>query len=150
VQVFFFDLSPVLARFTSFCRRNKFDPYWNELVVAGFHDGKPFLGTVDLIGTMYEDDVIATAFAAHVCLPLMRKAGTDLSKEDAQKVLEDCLRVLFYRNTKSSPRIQVATVTAAGVEIGEPYEISTYWGYDGFKHTEYHGQKRPQEVYVGR
>ena len=41
VQVFFFDLSPVLARFTSFCRRNKFDPYWNELVVAGFHDGKP-------------------------------------------------------------------------------------------------------------
>ena len=54
---------------------------------------------------MYEDDVIATAFAAHVCLPLMRKAGTDLSKEDAQKVLEDCLRVLFYRNTKSSPRV---------------------------------------------
>ena len=60
-------------------RRNKFDPYWNEMIVAGFKDGKAFLGTVDLIGTMYEDDYVATAFASHVCLPLMRKAGTDLS-----------------------------------------------------------------------
>ena len=147
---------------------------------------------------MYEDDYIATSFGNYVCLPLLRKAGTDLSKEDAKKVLEDCLRVLFYRNTKSSTRvlpssacapsdlhpmrlaertlrpgalgagvacvrlkgrdsngcaplqIQISTVTAAGVEIAEPYDVSTYWGYDGFKHTEYHGQKRPQEVYLGR
>jgi len=128
-------------------RRNKFDPYWNEMIVAGFKDGKAFLGTVDLIGTMYEDDYVATAFASHVCLPLMRKAGTDLSKADAQKVLEDCLRVLFYRNTKSAARIQVATVTADGIDISDPYDLTTYWGYEGFRHTEYHGQKRPQEVY---
>jgi 20S proteasome subunit beta 7 len=129
------------------CRRNKFDPLWNELVVAGFRDGKPFLGALDMIGTMYEDEVIATGFGNYVCLPLLRKAGTDLSKEDAKKVLEDSLRVLFYRNTKSSARIQISTVTAAGVEIGEPYELSTYWGYEAFRHTEYHGQKRPQETY---
>lgn len=64
-----------------------------------------FLGAVDLIGTMYEDDVIATSFGNYVCLPLLRKAGTNLSKEEAKKVLEDCLRVLFYRNTKSSTRV---------------------------------------------
>jgi hypothetical protein len=61
---------------------------------------------VDLIGTMFEDDVIATAFGTHVCLPLLRKAGSDLSKEEATKVMEDCLRVLFYRNTKSSTRVR--------------------------------------------
>jgi 20S proteasome subunit beta 7 len=61
---------------------------------------------VDLIGTMFEDDVIATAFGTHLCLPLMRKAGSDLSKEEATKVMEDCLRVLFYRNTKSSTRVR--------------------------------------------
>lgn len=66
-----------------------------------------FLGCVDLIGTMYEDEVIATSFGNYVCLPLLRKAGTDLSKEDAKKVLEDCLRVLFYRNTKSSTRVRL-------------------------------------------
>jgi len=131
-------------------RRNKFDPLWNELVVAGFRDGKPFLGMVDLIGTMFEDDVIATAFGTHVCLPLLRKAGSDLSKEEATKVMEDCLRVLFYRNTKSSTRIQISTVTAAGVEVGEPYEVSTYWGYKAFQHTEYHGQKKKDEVFVVR
>jgi 20S proteasome alpha/beta subunit len=41
-----------------------------------------------------------------LCLPLMRKAGSDLSKEEATKVMEDCLRVLFYRNTKSSTRVR--------------------------------------------
>ena len=46
-----------------------------------------FLGCVDLIGTMYEDEYIATSFGNYVCLPLLRKAGTDLSKEDAKKVL---------------------------------------------------------------
>jgi len=131
-------------------KRNKFDPYWNELVIAGFRDGKPFLGAVDLIGTMYEDDVIATSFGNYVCLPLLRKAGTNLSKEEAKKVLEDCLRVLFYRNTKSSTRIQIAAVTEAGVEVEEPYEVSTYWGYSAFQHTEYHGIKRPHETFVGR
>jgi len=131
-------------------RRNKFDPLWNELVVAGFRDGKPFLGTVDLIGTMFEDDVIATSFGNYVCLPLLRKAGTNLSKEEAKKVMEDCLRVLFYRNTKSSTRIQIATVTAEGVNVEEPHEVSTYWGYSAFKHTEYHGQKKKDEVFVNR
>ena len=42
---------------------------------------------------------------------------------------------------------QIACVTAAGFEIEEPFHVSTYWGYEGFRHTEYHGQKRPQEVY---
>mmetsp|Transcript_81842 Transcript_81842/g.219800 ORF Transcript_81842/g.219800 Transcript_81842/m.219800 type:complete len:107 (+) Transcript_81842:518-838(+) len=100
-----------------------------------------FLGVVDLIGTMYEDDAVATSFGNYICLPLLRKASTELSKEDAKKVMEDCLRVLFYRNCRSSTKIQIATVSAEGVEISDPYELSTYWGYEGFKHTEYHGQK---------
>jgi hypothetical protein len=65
-----------------------------------------YLGVVDLIGTMYEDDVVATGFGNYVCLPLLRKAGTDLSKEEARKVLEDCMRVLFYRNCKSSTKVE--------------------------------------------
>ena len=64
-----------------------------------------FLGAVDLIGTMYEDDIVATSFGNYVCLPLMRKAGTNLSKEEAKQVMENCLRVLYYRNTKSSTKV---------------------------------------------
>lgn len=60
---------------------------------------------VDLIGTMYEDDVIATGFGNYVCLPLLRKAGNNLTKDEAKKVLEDCMRVLFYRNCRSSTKV---------------------------------------------
>ena len=36
------------------------DPLWNSLVVGGFYAGKPFLGTVGMIGTNYTDDHLAT------------------------------------------------------------------------------------------
>uniref|UniRef100_A0A6U5BXA0 Proteasome subunit beta n=1 Tax=Hemiselmis andersenii TaxID=464988 RepID=A0A6U5BXA0_HEMAN len=135
------DIHSYLGR-VMYNRRNRFDPLWNELVVAGYKDGESFLGFVDLIGTMYKDDVVATGFASYIATPLLRKAGTNLSKEAAKKALEDCLRVLFYRNTKASTRIQVATITEAGIDISEPYHLSTYWGYKAFEHTEYHGHKK--------
>ncbi len=40
-----------------FCR---FDPLWNSLVVGGLEDGKPFLGTIGMIGTHYTDGHVAT------------------------------------------------------------------------------------------
>merc|ERR1712159_116977 len=46
-------------------RRSKQDPLWNSLVVGGFRDGESFLATVDLIGTQFEDDVIATGYGSH-------------------------------------------------------------------------------------
>ena len=49
--------------------------------------------------------------------------------------------MLFYRNTKASTKIQIGTINANGISISEPYHLSTYWGYKGFEHTEYHGHK---------
>jgi len=53
-------------------RRNKFDPLWNSLVVAGVEKGVAFLGTVAMIGTQFEDSHIATGFGAHLARPLFR------------------------------------------------------------------------------
>lgn len=39
---------------------DRFDPLWNSIVVGGFHGGKPFLGTVGMIGTNYTDEHVAT------------------------------------------------------------------------------------------
>ncbi len=36
------------------------DPLWNSLVVGGLQDGKPFLGTITMLGVHYSDDHIAT------------------------------------------------------------------------------------------
>jgi 20S proteasome alpha/beta subunit len=57
--------------FFSFClicfccryqRRNKMDPLYNQLVVAGFRDGKAFLGSADMQGTNFEDNHISTGY----------------------------------------------------------------------------------------
>jgi len=119
-------------------RRNKMNPLWNDLIVAGFttkknkegvEEAAPFLGYVDKIGTTYEDTHIATGFGAYLALPIMReKYREDLEEGEARALLEDCMRVLFYRDCRASNRIQIAKVTRAdGVMISDPYELETSW-----------------------
>ena len=44
--------------------RNKADPNMVTNVIAGFKDGKRFLGEVDMYGTKYEKDHIVTGMAS--------------------------------------------------------------------------------------
>jgi 20S proteasome subunit beta 7 len=109
-------------------RRNKFNPLWNQLLVAGYKDGKSFLGYVDLIGTAYEEDFIATGFGAYLAIPLIRERWhADMDEGEARALLEDCLRVLFYRDCRASPRVQIAKATEQGTLVSDPYEITTEW-----------------------
>uniref|UniRef100_A0A6B2LGJ7 Proteasome subunit beta n=1 Tax=Arcella intermedia TaxID=1963864 RepID=A0A6B2LGJ7_9EUKA len=117
-------------------RRNKMDPLWNQLVVAGFRDNKPFLGLVDLHGTNYEDVTIATGYGGHLARPLLRNAidqyGPQMTKEQALQVVTDAMKVLFYRDCRTINRIQFATVTAEGVDIQPAVELETYWEFEKF------------------
>lgn len=50
-----FCFPPFLQR-VLYNRRNKMNPLWNTLIVAGLrHGGEPFCGMVGMIGTHYED-----------------------------------------------------------------------------------------------
>lgn len=121
-------------------RRNKMNPLWNDLIVAGFSQnedgstGPPFLGSVDKIGTTYEDDVIGTGFGSYLAVPLLReKWRADLEEGEARALLEDALRVLFYRDCRALNRVQIAKVTKEeGVLISDPYELETSWDSAGF------------------
>jgi len=121
-------------------RRNKMNPLWNDVVVAGFAQdkdgstGEPFLGLVDKIGTAYGDDVLATGFGSYLALPILReKYRGDLEEGEARALLEDCMRVLFYRDCRASNRIQIAKVTKEeGVLISDPYELDTSWDSASF------------------
>lgn len=114
-------------------RRNKMNPLWNQLVVGGFSDGKPYLGFVDMIGTSFEEDFLATGFGGYLALPIIRERWrADMTETEARKLLEDCLRVCFYRDCRSSSRILVAKATAEGTEIMEPYEVGTDWNVANF------------------
>lgn len=109
-------------------RRNKGNPLWNQILVAGCQDNKPFLGYVDLIGTAYEENFIATGYGAYLAIPLIReKWHAEMDEGEARALLEDCLRVLYYRDCRASNRIQIAKATVEGTLVSEPYELSNDW-----------------------
>ncbi|KAJ3115742.1 Proteasome subunit beta type-7 [Phlyctochytrium bullatum] len=116
-------------------RRSNFNPLWNSLVVGGYRDGEHFLGYVDLQGTTYHSDSIATGYGGYIAQPILRKAidaaggWQNLTEEQAAKLMDDCMRVLYYRDARSLDKIQRATINANGVTITEPYKLETEWGF---------------------
>lgn len=116
-------------------RRNKFDPLWNYVIVAGWQDGKPFLAQVDLIGTNYEERIIATGYGLDICTPLLRNAlekNPGLGQEEARKVVESSMKVLQYRECRTTNNIQFAEVGSDGVTIHEPAPLETDWSIGRF------------------
>lgn len=70
-----------------------------------------FLGVADLRGTHWEDNTVATGYGAYIAQPLLRKfwdqkkGQENISEDDARKILEDCLRVLFYRDARTINKV---------------------------------------------
>ncbi|KAI8323491.1 proteasome endopeptidase complex, beta subunit [Martensiomyces pterosporus] len=114
-------------------RRSKVDPLWNSYVVAGIDNGEKVLGFVDLYGTTYQSATIATGFGGHLAQPILRKRvegrEDEITEEEAVKILDECMRVLFYRDARSLNKLRRAKVTAQGVEISEPYSLETNWDF---------------------
>ena len=80
---------------------------------------------MDRIATSFEEDFLATGFGGYLALPIIRdKWRADKTEAEAKKLLEDCLRVCFYRDCRSSSRILVAKATAEGTEIAEPCVVA--------------------------
>jgi len=114
-------------------RRSKMDPLWNSLLVGGFKDGKSFLGYVDLLGTTYSSSTLATGYGAYIAQPLLRKSvegyEDTLTEEEAIKIIETCMKVLFYRDARSLNKFQIATVTEKGVWVSESRSVETEWAF---------------------
>ncbi|KAF5350886.1 hypothetical protein D9758_010484 [Tetrapyrgos nigripes] len=114
-------------------RRSKINPLWNSLIVGGFKDGKRFLSYVDLLGTTYSASTLATGYGAYIAQPLLRKAveGYEdvLTEEQAEKIMTECLKVLFYRDARSLNKYQIATITTKGVNLSESRSLDTTWSF---------------------
>lgn len=111
-------------------RRSRSNPLYNQLIVGGVKSGKKFLGFVDMYGSNYEEDMVATGYGSYIALPLMRRAWRpDLSEAEARTLLEDSMRVLYYRDCRSLNRFIISRATADGVSITEPYALKTEWNF---------------------
>lgn len=111
-------------------RRSKVDPLWNNVLVAGLQDGKPFLGAIDKLGTAFVDEVIATGYGAYIAVPLLRKAlesKPTMSKEEAIELLTTCMTVLYYRDARSYRKYEIGVITADGSEVLGPFELEADW-----------------------
>ncbi|ESS33374.1 putative 20S proteasome subunit beta 7 [Toxoplasma gondii RUB] len=127
-------------------KRSRMDPWWLSVIVAGYQgersearevseeQKKPFtLGYVDMYGTFYEEEVIATGLGRYFAVTLMRnRHRPDMSEEEARQLLEECMRILFYRDCGASNRIQFTKVTAEGVSVEEPYVLDSKWDYEHY------------------
>jgi len=108
--------------------RNKVNPLWLSCVVSGYKDNEAFLGYVDMYGTLFKEDYVATGMGAYLCLPLLRTQWrTDLTEVEARNLLDACMRILFCRDTQSYTKVTFARATAEGIRIDEPVTISASW-----------------------
>ena len=102
-------------------RRSKVDPLWNNVIIAGYRDGAAYLGACDLYGTQYEEDFTASGLGRHLAMPILRKAWReDMPEAEARALLEECMRVLFYRDTRASAQVTVGKVDASGGTVPPP------------------------------
>jgi len=71
---------------------------------------------------------------------LLREAyekNNSMSHDEAKEVLENCLKVLFYRDCRALNKYELAVISSEGVEILGPLTQDTNWdiahyvrGYD--------------------
>lgn len=122
-------------------RRSRFNPLWLDCVVAGYRAGKPFLGFVDKIGTAYQAPEVCTGFGQYFAIPMLRaarekKADGVFTKDEARKVVEDGMRVLYYRDCRASNRYMVATITPEGVTIEDDLDLKADTNWEVAHHTK--------------
>ncbi|KAB8336841.1 hypothetical protein FH972_021149 [Carpinus fangiana] len=109
-------------------RRTKLDPLWNVILVAGLDAaGAPFLASVDLLGTAFSSPTLATGFGAHLAQPILRRrvpdeaASRTLSRDEAIKLVQECMKVLYYRDARSMDQYSIAVVEP-GKEVDIKWE----------------------------
>ena len=72
---------------------------------------------------------LATGFGSVIAQPIMRKYAPDeesvknLSRDEAVKVVRECMKVLFYRDARSLDTYSIAIVTKDGVELHESEKL---------------------------
>lgn len=121
-------------------RRNKMDPLWNSLVIAGVDtdpetgDAVPFLGNVGMLGTHFTDKHTATGFGQHLARPLFRQYHRDdMSEEEAEALIKKALTVCFYRDKNSINKFTLKSVTKDGIKTKGPFSVDTSWKLKAFE-----------------
>jgi hypothetical protein len=88
-----------------------------------------FLAFVDLLGTTYSASTLATGYGSHIAQPLLRTAveGKEdtLTEEEALKIIEQSMKVLYYRDARSIDKVHGLHLSA--LRTIDRISCSTKW-----------------------
>eukprot|EP01086_Lenisia_limosa_P015370 TRINITY_DN4875_c0_g2_i1.p1 TRINITY_DN4875_c0_g2~~TRINITY_DN4875_c0_g2_i1.p1 ORF type:complete len:251 (+),score=43.33 TRINITY_DN4875_c0_g2_i1:106-858(+) len=122
-------------------RRNEFEPLFVKVVIVGFNK-EPFVGTVDLIGTSYTEDYLATGFGTHLVVPVLRSAWhPDMTEEEAIALVEKSMEILCYCDKMASRHFDFFVVKDT---IRHEHRVAELkYTYDGFQDPRRQGSTLP-------
>jgi len=90
-------------------RRNKQDPYWTSNLVGGVDwNGESVLYSIDQFGTKIQANYLVTGMGIHFCQSIIEPHlvnGRELTRQEALAVVEECFKVLFYRDCRAGNNI---------------------------------------------
>lgn len=134
------DLGPgeifTMVRRHMYKSRCKGTPEMNFHILAGMggddSDEKGrYLGGVNPLGNFYHATVIASGIGAHIVLPILRNKvegrEDEVTKQEAEQIVKECMTVLFYRDTRAASVIQIGSVEAEHAEIGNEITLESKW-----------------------
>lgn len=122
-----------------YMKRSEANPIWVSAIVCGINkkENKEFnstddlgriIGAVNSKGSFWFDDCVALSFSSNVVLPILRsKDLTNMSKEEAIQLMEECFRILCYKDCRATNRIHIGILTSSGLEMSDAYCIKTDW-----------------------
>ena len=121
-------------------QRNRLDPYLNSAIVGGIDfNGDVVLMQVDPFGTFLSGNYFTTSFANYFACSLLRneypKDSSELTKEQAIKLILKCFEVLFYRDSKAGDVIQYTILENDNNNMKtetKTTKLETKWEYKQF------------------
>ncbi|CRG93098.1 20S proteasome beta subunit, putative [Plasmodium gallinaceum] len=130
-------------------RKNRIDPLFNNIIIAGINSQEYddndknillytekkneqeykiidkndlYIGFVDMHGTQFCGDYMTTGYARYFALTLLRNHYKDnMNEQEARNLLNECLKILYFRDATASNKIQIVKITSKGVEYDDPY-----------------------------
>jgi hypothetical protein len=59
-----------------------------------------------MLGSSFTDNTVATGFGLHLAQPILRKEWTEsMTVVEGKKLLEECMKVLYYRDGRTINRV---------------------------------------------
>lgn len=115
-----------------YSRRTRMKPLQIDMVVGGFEACKPFLSLVDMRGSCHQSYAVCTGMARQLAMPLIQERKPkerEFNLSEACRLIRDCMKTLYYRDTRCIPQYTVCICTSEECSIKGPFKVEEMWDF---------------------